>query len=583
MRYGIVFSSNFQGTDRLLVNPSMNSSADRRDPQTLPRMYARANQIANTTQLDSLLSQLLAFAMELSHASAGIVYLMGQEDPLVIRACMGLPNSKALLGTAVRDEYSLACQCLLTGHSGLKDLWGVEMGSMVDLNALRGFTLRNTAVFPIPERKFPTGVLQLFNLDGSECDLVQVLCDRLASDIQKLLLLQSSEERTSRLQSMLGFLGRIDPSLDPQENLATIIENASMVLGAEVSSLFLADDPDSDLILQISSREDHNRGAQLRVPRGKGIIGYVVETGEKVLVRDIKRDIRHYKGLDAATDFNTRSLIAVPLVRRSIQLANGRVVSSERIIGGLEAINKINGEFDAVDLSMLENFAKQATTVLQIANLYKEADELFLDAIRALTAAIDAKDPYTQGHSQRVSDYSVAISIEMNMDSEFIHRIRIGSMLHDVGKIGIPDEILQKRGELTPAEYELMKQHPIVGETMLSKIRTLRSELAAVMEHHERLDGSGYPRGLHGAEISMVGRIVAVADAFDAMTSDRPYRERMSDEEAIARLQAAAGAKFDREVIDALINVYRSKSLRALFQSGMTEGMPRQSVFVIRD
>ena len=159
-------------------------------------MYTRANQIANTTQLDNLLSQLLAFAMELSHASAGIVYLIGQEEPLVIRACLGLPNSKALLGTTVGDEYSLACQCLLKGHSELKDLWGVEMGGQVDLNALRGFTLRNTAVFPIPERKFPTGVLQLFNLDGSEMDLVQALCDRLASDIQKLLLLQSSETVT---------------------------------------------------------------------------------------------------------------------------------------------------------------------------------------------------------------------------------------------------------------------------------------------------------------------------------------------------------------------------------------------------
>jgi HD-GYP domain-containing protein (c-di-GMP phosphodiesterase class II) len=546
-------------------------------------MYIRANQIANTTQLDNLLAQLLAFAMELSHASAGIVYLMGQDAPLIVRASMGLPNSNALLGTQNRDEGSLACQCLLTGHTSIKDTWGTETGGMVDLNALRGFTLRNTAVIAIPERKFPTGVLQLFNLDGSEIDLVQALCDRLASDIQKLLILQSSEERTCRLQSMLGFLGRIDPSLEPQQNLATIIENASLVLGAEVSSLFLADDMDSDLVLQISSRDDHHRATPLRVPRGKGIIGYVVETGENVLVRDTGRDARHFKGLDKATDFTTRSLIAVPLVRRSIQLANGRVVSSERIIGGLEAINKINGEFDAVDLSMLENFAKQATTVLQIANLYKEADELFLDAIRALTAAIDAKDSYTQGHSQRVSDYSVAISIEMNMDSEFIHRIRIGSMLHDVGKIGIPDEILQKRGELTPSEYEMMKQHPIVGETMLSKIRTLRSELAAVMEHHERLDGSGYPRGLQGEEISMVGRIVAVADAFDAMTSDRPYRKRMSDDEAISRLRAVAGTKFDGAVISALVNVRQSNNLGQLFQNGVLETTRRESAFVIRD
>jgi HD-GYP domain-containing protein (c-di-GMP phosphodiesterase class II) len=549
-------------------------TAGKHDFLAISRLLERANAIANTTQLDSMLVQMLALSMDVSHAKAGICYLMGQDAPLVARASLGLPSGRLTPGTRLMNENSLACQCLLTGRAVARDLWGPDLTNMVDLNLLRGMTLRNTLVLPIPRQVYPMGVLQLFNLDVASKDLLQVLCDRMATDIQKLLLLQSSEERTRRLQSMVGFLGRIDPSLEPKQILDTIIEDASKVLNAEVSSLFLAEDETSDLVLQSSSREDHLRQEPLRVPRGQGIIGYVVQTGETVLVKDTARDTRHYKGLDSATDFSTHSLVAVPLYRRSIHLANGRTLSSERIIGGIEAINKINGEFDAVDLSLLESFANQAATVLQIANLYKEADELFLDAIRALTAAIDAKDPYTKGHSQRVSDISVAIATDMAMDKDFVHRIRIGSMLHDVGKIGISDRILRKPGGLTPEEYDEMKKHPLVGEQMLCRVRTLRSELAAVSEHHERLDGTGYPRGLRGEQISMIGRIVAVADAFDAMTSNRPYREAMSFEEAIRRLVARAGTKFDRRVIESLIRIYQNTTLQAFFEQ--TEPEPEK-------
>lgn len=546
----------------------MDANANFANPDilVLTRMLERANQIASTTNLETMLAQMLALSIEISGAQAGICYLIGQEAPLVARAAQGLASGKAVLGSRLVREELLACQCMLTGKSVSRELHQPEMELWLDMQYLHGMELKNTLVIPIPRQVYPTGVVQLFNVDIRFREILQMLYDRLATEIQKLLLLDTSEERTRRLQSMIGFWGRIDSSTDPRQILETLIEDASKLLNAEVSSLFLTDEISGEIVLQVSSCERHRKQEPLRVPKSHGIIGHVIDTGETMIVNDIKRELRHYKDVDFTTGFTTHSMVAVPLYSRPIHLANGHRIATERIIGGLEAVNKLNGEFDAVDLSLLETLANQAATILQISNLYKEADELFVDAIQALTAAIDAKDPYTRGHSQRVSDISVAIANEMGMDRDSIHHVRIGSMLHDVGKIGVSDTILLKPGSLTSEEYREVKQHPLVGERMLRRVRTLSSELAAVTEHHERLDGSGYPHGLKGTEISIIGRIVAVADAFDAMTSNRPYRAALSFEEAILRL-VNASEQFDRRCVNALISVYQMPSLQELLET----------------
>lgn len=548
-----------------------NTTPNNKDVQML-RLLERANQIANTTQLDSMLSQMLSLSMEITHATAGILYLLGEESLLVARAVQGIPAMK-VSETMVNEENYLACQCLQTGRAIGKELWGPEAAGLVDLNMLRGLTLRNTLVLPIPQQIYPTGVLQLFNLDLDTREWVQFLCNRMATEIQKLVLLQVNEERTRRLQSMVGFLGRIDPSLDPQQNLETIIEDASQLLNAEVSSLFLTEKGTNDLVLRISSREGQKTSGLLRVPRGKGIIGEVVQTGETRLVKDVTRDQRHYKDLDRQTDFNTRSLIAVPVYNRPIHLAYGHSTSRERIIGGIEAINKMGGEFDAVDLSLLQILANEVSTVLQISSLFDEANGLFMDSIRTIIAAINAKDNYTQEHVLDVSDLSVMIAKDLGLSEKMIRSIRIGSWLHDVGKVGIPDSILNKPGSLTAEEYEIMKQHPVIGEMMLRNQHALTIELEAISQHHERLDGSGYPRGLRGDQIGIIGRIVAVADAFHAMTSKRSYREAMSDDEAFQWLLARAGTKFDPAVIDALLRVHQKQSLIGLFEHRPTESV----------
>ncbi len=187
--------------------------------------------------------------------------------------------------------------------------------------------------------------------------------------------------------------------------------------------------------------------------------------------------------------------------------------------------------------------------------IQRQADvnkELFMGAIRMLANAIDEKDPYTRGHSERVAFYSMLMARYLGMSEEEVERVHLSGIIHDVGKIGIEDRILRKPAALTDEEYEIMKQHPRKGEHILDAVPLLKEMAGAGLMHHENWDGSGYPDGKKGEEIPLLGRIVSVADAFDAMTTDRPYSKAMTFEVALGRLRFLAGKKFDASCVDAI-------------------------------
>lgn len=188
-----------------------------------------------------------------------------------------------------------------------------------------------------------------------------------------------------------------------------------------------------------------------------------------------------------------------------------------------------------------------------VATAEAEAEATYLGAVRALAAALDARDPYTAGHSERVSRFAMAIGEEMKLDADSRETLRLGALLHDIGKIGVPDEVLRKADALTAAEFESIKAHPSAGARILRSIPFLAPHIPIVELHHERPDGLGYPYGLRGDEIPLAARIVHVADAFDAMTSARAYRSGRIPVEAIAELRRCVGTDFDGPSVDALI------------------------------
>ena len=221
----------------------------------------------------------------------------------------------------------------------------------------------------------------------------------------------------------------------------------------------------------------------------------------------------------------------------------------------------------AAEISELaETFNHMAGDIEKFIDQLKQAAdqnrELFLGSIRMLAAAIDEKDPYTRGHSGRVAKYSVIIGQHLGLQQAELEKIRISALLHDVGKIGVDDRVLKKPGALTPEEFELMKQHPTKGATIMRPVAQLKEMLPGIELHHEHVDGGGYPHGLQGDEIPLMARIISVADTLDAITTNRPYQSAMDLDFALNRIRGYVNKKFDAAVVDALDRAIRAGKLR---------------------
>ena len=511
-------------------------------------LFERANRIAASSDPAGLLEQTLALLVEVCAARAGALYLLDETArTLVFKAGDNRP-----FGTNVALARSLAGKAL-------------RQRQLFHRQGFPGGRFQALLSLPLASAGRPLGVVHLFDFTQPAFDLAQLLADRLAGDIARSIQLEASRQRNRRLEALITILEQVGTSLDREKILRVIINSAREFLQAEAFSLFLIDEATGDLQLVIASNvDDRIQVEQMRVPAGQGIIGQAIARAETIRVADTSRDKRHYRAMDLESGFVTRSILAMPLLSRKLDLGSERGVTHERILGGLEALNKIQGAFSEDDAHLLRILANQAATVLEIAGLYTDANELFLDVVRSLTAAIDAKDPSTEGHSRRVSEFSVEIARALELPPEQIYHIRIGSLLHDVGKIGIPDAILAKAGQLTEAEFELVKQHPAIGARIMSHVRLLRADLPILAGHQERLDGSGYPAGLKDEQISLTSRIVAVADVFDALTSDRPYRQAAPAEEALEYLHSRMDTQFDRLCVEALARAYRSGAIRTV-------------------
>jgi len=191
--------------------------------------------------------------------------------------------------------------------------------------------------------------------------------------------------------------------------------------------------------------------------------------------------------------------------------------------------------------------------------LYTKMRKVYLDTIRALAAAIDAKDPYTKGHSERVAETAVALAQELNLSDQDIENIEYTALLHDIGKIGIADSILGKKNKLTNKEFDKIKEHTVMGAKIIEPVDFLKNSYEAIHHHHERYDGDGYPDGIKGEDIPILARIIAVADAYDAMGSDRPYRKKLNKDKILKELKDQSGKQFDPEAVKALISVLNRK------------------------
>ncbi len=239
----------------------------------------------------------------------------------------------------------------------------------------------------------------------------------------------------------------------------------------------------------------------------------------------------------------------------------------EEVIGTITVANRTDGgEFDASDLEFLSTVASQASVALKNARLYEERQRNYLHTVQALVSAVEARDRYTRGHSERVTRLSLSIAARLALSTDPLRDLEHAGILHDIGKIGIEDALLRKPGRLTPMEMARIQEHPEIGMRILEPVPFLERVRAIVGQHHERYDGRGYPRGLAGEEILLEARILAVADSFDAMTSDRPYRPALTVADALAEVERNAGSQFDPDVARAFLDQVQTEGLAFLFE-----------------
>jgi HD-GYP domain-containing protein (c-di-GMP phosphodiesterase class II) len=346
---------------------------------------------------------------------------------------------------------------------------------------------------------------------------------------------------TTKFKTLMDLSALINSTLDPRQVQIQAIEAATMLVGAETGSLLLFDAVSNELYFEVALGDKGARLKTIRIPADQGIAGWVLQNGSGVIVNDPNHDPRFYRDADIRSQFSTKSLLAAPL----------RVKG--QTIGVLEAINKRDGNFDNADLDLLIFLANQVAPAIENAALYAELREVFHETALTLAEALECRDTYTGGHTRRVCDYSLTIGSGLGLGSSDLDKLKLAAILHDIGKIGVADAILHKAGPLDHDEFLQMRQHARFGSEILKKVRSMAAVIPGVLYHHEKYDGSGYPDALKGETIPLLARIIAVADTYDAMTTDRPYHQMISRENALAVLQKGAGSQFDATIVEAFI------------------------------
>jgi putative nucleotidyltransferase with HDIG domain len=319
-----------------------------------------------------------------------------------------------------------------------------------------------------------------------------------------------------------------------------VAEMAQHALSASSCTVFLADGHGYRAFLD--RREGRQRGSddQTSASNLTGAAEWVVRHRHHLVVNgpDENRQLED-RGTASDSEVAHRTL-CVPLM------------AGRHVLGAIEVTRVLQDEpFTDRDVTTAQVIGATAGVAIENATLRQSIEEGYRSTIRALASAIDAKDPYTCGHSQRVAQYSLVCGQMLGLDAEEMHTLETAAILHDIGKIGIDDAILRKPRKLTPSENAIVKDHPVIGAAIVHDIGALASVAQLILHHHESYDGNGYPHGLRGDVIPVGARIIAVVDAFDSMTTARPYRKAMTINEAMSELLRCRGTQFCPEALDA--------------------------------
>lgn len=383
----------------------------------------------------------------------------------------------------------------------------------------------------------------------------------LFSNVYNLGDFSCKEKPQDPLISLLKIGNAIYNETDPDKILDIATKETQKAMNADRCSIFIHDKSKNELYSRIASGM---KNQVIRFPSNVGMAGYVFNTGKLIKIDDAYEDPFFNKEIDEETGYKTKTILCIPMRNSSLE-----------IIGVFQVINKLNNEvFTDEDLELLVSISSSVGASIENASLlkkqvlmYDQQKKSFNSFINALAASIDARDKITAGHSTRVTTYSLAIAEELNWNQEDKEVLEYSAILHDIGKLGVRDEILCKDGKLTDEEYKSIQNHAQITYDILNKMYFEEKfkkvpEIAAC--HHEKYNGKGYYKGLSGDNIPISSRIIAVADVFDAITSKRHYRDRMSFDEVLKLLKAGSGKHFDGKIIDEFFKINLSIIMHTL-------------------
>src|ERR1700674_3357277 len=521
--------------------------------------------LTTVTQGSRVLEQkTLETAVRVTTASAGLLTRTAADGSQGTIMSLGLPSTVDDL--VVQNGQGLIGAVMLSAQAtAVPDLsQSPELQTPPDL--IR-FGLKAAICMPMLEDGRLWGTLSVFDVKKREWTpddqrVLATLGNQGVVAVRNAELYDNNQRSIWELRNLQEALQAATSTLDLPQVLQQVLAGAAKASSAQIGCLAL--DESGKLILKGGFGTDSGTAEKLALGVGGDICREVMASGKPFMEAMVQ-------GGHNDSPLNPRAVLCVPITLRG------------KPTGVLFLANyQIGHAFTPDHRNLVTELAAQAAVAIDNARLFQDREEVILSSLEALANAVDARDPYTAGHSQRVTQYALMIARQMKYsptDQAAWVRLERGGRLHDIGKIGVPDAILQKAGKLTDEEFAKMKEHPVAGFNILSGLKMLTDELVIVRSHHERFDGKGYPDRKKGDELPMFAGIVSAADAIDAMTSDRPYRKASPLEVAVDQVRAGAGTHFHPDVAEAVLDSVTNGTFTLVSQKSMYADAPAVGAF----
>ena len=493
-------------------------------------------------------------------AEAGTLFLLDTDGEELIFEIVKGPDARKLKGKRFPVTKGIAGWVVrfkkpyISTEVDNDPLWYKEFTSSLTLQT------KNILCVPVVVGENVYGAIELINKKDAgafthqDLEILELLGKHIGIVIQNMRAVLEAKKKIAQFETLLDIANLLNSSLEEKVIREKAMEAVTKLMKTEVGSLLLVDEKTNELYFEVALGEKGNIVKEIRLKMGQGIAGWVAKTGEPVIVQNTSNDPRFFKDVDKKSKFQTRNMICVPVKNKQGE-----------VLGVLQAINRIGDEkYTRYDLELFNALANEVAIAIENAKLYQEVKDTFVATAEALAEAIEKRDPYTGGHTKRVTEFSLAIAEYLNLTEEEKFTLKLSAILHDIGKIGIEDKILRKQARLSEEEFEIMKKHPVFGAEILKHIEQLKEVLKGTLYHHERYDGKGYPEGLKDGDIPLIARIIAVADTFDAMTSDRPYRKALPDEVALEEIIRQKNTQFDPEIVEAFVKAFKDGKIKSI-------------------